>query len=68
MLSEKSAVSIGLLIAILGGAGFVTKTYFMAESSAQAISELKYDLRDEIKALRIEIKELRLEIKRQHDH
>lgn len=65
MLSEKSAVSIGLVIALLGGAGFITKTYFMAESSAQAISELKYDLKDELKALRLELKELRLELKQE---
>lgn len=63
MISERSTITIGLLIVILGGASFITKTFFMAESNAQAISELKMDIKDEIRAMRLEIKELRLELK-----
>lgn len=65
MISERSTITIGLLITLMGGAGFVTKTYFMAESNAQALSELKLDIKDEIRAMRLELKELRLELKQE---
>lgn len=63
MLSEKTGITIGLVITLLGGAGFITKTYFQTEANAQTLSELKLDIKDEIRALRLELKELRLELK-----
>lgn len=65
MLSEKTGITIGLVITLLGGAGFVTKTYFQTEANAQTLSELKIDIKDEIRALRLELKELRLELKQE---
>jgi hypothetical protein len=65
MLSERTGITIGLVITLLGGAGFVTKTYFQTEANAQTLSELKLDIKDEIRALRLELKELRLELKQE---
>ncbi len=63
MISERSTITIGLLIIILGGASFVTNIHFQSQANAQALSELKLDIKDEIRAMRLEIKELRLELK-----
>ena len=63
MISERSTITIGLLVTMLGGMGFVTKTYFQSEANAQSLSELKVDIKDEIRSLRLELKELRLELK-----
>lgn len=68
VLTERTTVTIGLVIALLGGAGFVTNIHFQTQANAQAISELKYDLKDELKALRLELKELRLELKQDRIH
>lgn len=65
MLSEKTAVSIGLLIALLGGAGFITKVAYQSEANAAALTELKDDIKTELRMLRSELKELRLELKQE---
>jgi hypothetical protein len=43
MLSENTKVTIGLIIAIVGGVVFVTKSYFLSESNAASITELQQD-------------------------
>ena len=65
MLSEKTGITIGLVITLIGGAGFITKTYFQTEANASALSELKDDLKTELRLLRVELKELRLELKQE---
>lgn len=63
MISERSTITIGLLVIILGGASFVTNIHFQSQANAQSLQELKVDIREEIKSLRLELKELRLELK-----
>jgi hypothetical protein len=65
-ISDKTTITIGLVISLLGASGFITNMYFKTEANAQTLQELKNDLKDELRLLRAEIKELRLELKETH--
>ena len=42
-ISENTKVTLSLLIAIIGGVFWLSKVYFLADSSASQISEIKQD-------------------------
>lgn len=43
MISENTKVTLGLIIAMVGGVVFITKSYFLSESNASSITELQQD-------------------------
>lgn len=65
-INDKTTVTIGLVIGLLGASGFITNIYFKSEANAETLIELKTDLKDELRLLRAEMKELRLELKETH--
>ncbi len=44
-ISEQTTVTIGIVIALLGGSVFISKIYFMSDATAYAVSEVKADQR-----------------------
>ena len=44
-IGENTGITIGLVIALMGGAAFITKAYFMAEEAAKAAEFNQVDLR-----------------------
>lgn len=62
-INERTSLTIGLVLTLLGGAAFVTRIHFQTNANASSLQELKTDLKDEIRSLRLEMKELRLELK-----
>jgi hypothetical protein len=65
-ISDRTTITIGLVISLLGASGFITNIYFKSEANAQTLTELKTELKDELRLLRAEMKELRLELKEAH--
>lgn len=66
-ISERTSVTLGLVITLLGGIAFVTRIHFQTTANANSLQELKTDIKDEIRALRLEMRELRVELKREND-
>lgn len=66
-INERTSITIGLVITLLGGMAFVTRIHFQTAANASSLQELKTDLRDEIRSLRLEMRELRVELKREND-
>jgi hypothetical protein len=53
-ISEKSTVTVGLLISILGASAFITNIHFKANANAEDLSKLKSDFKEEMRLLREE--------------
>lgn len=43
MISENTKVTVGVIVALIGGIVFITKSYVLSESNAASISELQQD-------------------------
>lgn len=60
-INEKTTITIGLVIALIGGSGFLTKLWFATEAKAEANTEaiitLKSDLKEDLRAIKVELKE-----------
>lgn len=59
MLSERSGVTIGLLVIIIGGVAWLTNVAAVAQASSIQISELKGFIYNELRAIRQDLKEIR---------
>lgn len=62
-INDSSYVSISLIIALCGGiigaAAFITKINFQTNANAQAIGELKTDVKEQLRDIRADVKEIR---------
>jgi len=43
MIGENTKVTVGVIVALIGGIVFITKSYVLSESNAASISELQQD-------------------------
>ena len=63
IISDSSYVSISLIIALCGGiigaAAFITKINFQTNANAQTITELKIDVKEQLRDLKQDVKEIR---------
>lgn len=58
-LTESSYISIGLVIMLIGAAGFVTRIHFQTNANAESYKELKTDLKSDLKDIKEELKEIK---------
>lgn len=58
-LTENSYISIGLMVMLLGAAGFVTRIHFQTQANAESYKELKSDIRSDLKEIKDELREIK---------
>lgn len=56
-INEKTTITIGLVIALIGGSGFITRVWYSTEANAEAIVILKSDLKEDLRAIKEELKQ-----------
>lgn len=59
LISEKSGVTIGLLVIIIGGVLWLSSINGLAQNTSSGLNELKGYIYNELRAIRQELKEIR---------
>jgi hypothetical protein len=56
-INEKTTITIGLVIALLGGSGFLTSLWSDTQANTKTIHELKSDIKDDLQGIKADVKE-----------